>query len=157
VNLQKADLINYMQFLQQNASSYGMQIGLKNSLDILGDVAGIMSFAVNEQCAQLTECSTYNAFLTSGKPVFHIEYPTKMNPVPANDKNTFCSGPGTAGMSTVLKNLSLDGMVIYCDGSQADTPVKGSGLAQQHPVGPLHVLLHVTQTHLVQQSQVRLS
>ncbi|ORY00250.1 glycoside hydrolase superfamily [Clohesyomyces aquaticus] len=127
LNLQQADLIDYMRFLQRTAAGYNMQIGLKNSIDILGTLSSIMDFAVNEECAKNAECSRYNAFLNSNKPVFHIEYPSKMNPVPNNDKNNYCSGAGTSGMSTVLKNISLDGLVIYCDGSQVDTPTRGNG------------------------------
>ncbi|KAF2186921.1 carbohydrate-binding module family 1 protein [Zopfia rhizophila CBS 207.26] len=127
LNLKNTDLIDYMRWLQKNASAYGMKIGLKNSLDILNTVAPIMDFAVNEQCAQLTECFAYNQFLASGKPVFHIEYPSKLNPVPDAEKRNFCNNNSTGvnGMSTVLKNLTLNGLTIYCDGSQVDTPTKG--------------------------------
>ncbi|KAF2464068.1 uncharacterized protein BDR25DRAFT_381691 [Lindgomyces ingoldianus] len=125
LNLQKADAISFMQFLQKNASYYNMNIGLKNSLDILSTVAPIIDFAVNEECAARAECSAYNEFLNSNKPVFHIEYPPKMNPVSDNDKRTACTSAGTTGMSTVMKNKSLDGLTLYCDGSQADTPTKG--------------------------------
>ncbi|KAF2281317.1 uncharacterized protein EI97DRAFT_438686 [Westerdykella ornata] len=122
LNLRNTDAIDYMRWMQQTAASYGMKIGLKNSLDILGPLSPIMDFAVNEQCAQLNECSVYNNFLASGKPVFHIEYPTPLDQNQAGA--VYCTGPGTNGMSTVLKELGLTGLTIYCDRSQVNTPTK---------------------------------
>lgn len=105
------------------ASKYNMRIGLKNALDIVDTLTPTVDFAVNEQCAQLSECDRYNAFLAAGKPVFHIEYPTPLNTSAANGVS--CKASGTTDMSTILKNLALDGLAIYCDGSQVDTPTKG--------------------------------
>ncbi|KAF1996707.1 carbohydrate-binding module family 1 protein [Amniculicola lignicola CBS 123094] len=123
LSLKTTDAIDYMRWMSQIASSYNLSLGLKNSLDILDDVADIIDFAVNEQCAQLGECSVYTGFLASGKPVFHIEYPTSLaNPQQLMNTDV-CKGPGTSGMSTVLKNMQLDGKTVYCDGSVADTPV----------------------------------
>jgi len=88
----------------------------------------IVDFAVNEQCAQFGECAAYSGFLAAGKPVFHIEYPSKAPAVNASERAQDCQSVGVAGMSTVLKELSLSGWVGYCDGSQAVTPTKpGSG------------------------------
>jgi hypothetical protein len=111
-----------------------MKIGLKNSLDIVDTVAPYMDFAVNEQCAQLNECAAYDRFLASGKPVFRIEYPNPLNTGQVN--SVYCNGPGTNGTSTVLKDLSLDGLTIYCDGSQVDTPTKGGTRPPRPSVPP---------------------
>ena len=91
LNLKASDSIDYMRFLHQTAASYGMKIGLKNSIDILNDVASIMDFAVNEQCAYMGECMAYAGFLALNKPVFHVEYPT---PLSASN-NTYCNATGT--------------------------------------------------------------
>ncbi|KAF2266012.1 hypothetical protein CC78DRAFT_597683 [Lojkania enalia] len=123
LNLLNTDLIDYMRWLQRIAAQYNMKIGLKNSLDILDTLAPIIDFAVNEQCAQLSECNAYDSFLASNKPVFHIEYPNPLNKSSVNTPS--CNGPGTNGMSTVLKELHLNGYTIYCDGSEVDTPTKG--------------------------------
>ncbi|KAF2013349.1 carbohydrate-binding module family 1 protein [Aaosphaeria arxii CBS 175.79] len=133
LNLRNTDLIDYMRWLQKTAAGYNMKIGLKNSLDILPTIGPIMDFAVNEQCAQLSECTAYNDFLASGKPVFHIEYPTPLNPSQAN--STYCNGPGTDGMSTILKDMQLTGIAVYCDGSQVNTPTKG-GTSPPRPSNP---------------------
>ncbi|PVI08216.1 carbohydrate-binding module family 1 protein [Periconia macrospinosa] len=123
LNLRNTDAIDYIRWMQKEAAKYNMQIGLKNAIDIVDALTPYIDFAVNEQCAQLMECERYAAFLATNKPVFHIEYPTPLNSSQAN--TTFCLGPGTLGMSTILKNLLLDGLTVYCDGSMIDTPTKG--------------------------------
>jgi len=119
LNLQATDAIDYIKWMAQEAAKYQMEIGLKNSLDIVDTLTPYVSFAVNEQCAQLSECDRYNSFLATNKPVFHIEYPNPLNPNAA--KTNLCTGPGVLGMSTVLKNIALDGPTVYCDGSQVYT------------------------------------
>jgi hypothetical protein len=100
-----------------------MSIGVKNSLDILNDVSSFVDFAVNEQCVQLGECSTYTSFIALNKPVLQIEYPTPLNAQAVN--GVFCKGPGVAGLSTILKDLQLNGPAYYCDGTYVDTPTVG--------------------------------
>ncbi|KAF2847813.1 carbohydrate-binding module family 1 protein [Plenodomus tracheiphilus IPT5] len=123
LNLKNTDAVAYMRWMHDEAAKYGMQIGLKNSLDILNDVSSFVDFAVNEQCAQLGECSTYANFLASGKPVFQIEYPQPLNAQAVNGVS--CKGPSVAGLSTILKDLTLNGIAYYCDGSYVNTPTVG--------------------------------
>jgi hypothetical protein len=112
-----------MQWMQKEAAKYGMKIGLKNSLDIVDNLASTVDFAVNEQCAQLGECRAYEQFLALDKPVFHIEYPTPLNAQAANGVS--CTSAGVNGTSTILKDIQLNGQTYYCDGSFVDTPVVG--------------------------------
>ncbi|OCL07905.1 glycoside hydrolase family 114 protein, partial [Glonium stellatum] len=121
LNLQKNDSIDFIKFLASTASSQGLQIGLKNSLEIIPDVMSLVQFAVNEQCALNVECDDYNDFTAAGKPVFHIEYPNKIPQVPDQDRKNDCQGHGIEKFSTVLKNKTLNGWVEYCDGSSATT------------------------------------
>jgi hypothetical protein len=108
-----------------------MQIGLKNSLDIVNDLSSIVDFAVNEQCAQLSECQRYDSFLALNKPVFHIEYPIPLNAEAATSVS--CNGPSVDKESTILKDLKLNGITYYCDGSYVDTPTVGGGSARPRP------------------------
>lgn len=133
VNLRDTDLIEYLTWMQKTAAGYGMKTGLKNSLNILDRLAPIMDFAVNEQCAQFGECVAYNNFLAANKPVFHIEYPTPLDPSQANSLH--CKAAGVEGMSTILKDMQLNGATIYCDGSRVDTPTKG-GKSPPRPSNP---------------------
>jgi hypothetical protein len=118
--------------MQKEAAKYGMKIGLKNSLDIVGNLETVVDFAVNEQCAQLGECSSYNRFLALNKPVFHIEYPNPLNAQAA--KGISCTG-AALNSSTILKNLQLTGETYYCDGSYVNTPTLG-GTSPPRPSRP---------------------
>jgi hypothetical protein len=62
-----------------------------------------------------SECETFHPLIDAGKPVFHIEYPDSgaSEVVPALCATTGAAA-GTAGFSTVLKNMDLDAAVQYC-------------------------------------------
>jgi endo-alpha-1,4-polygalactosaminidase (GH114 family) len=70
----------------------------------------MVEFEVNEQCVQYNECSTYSAFISAGKPVFHIEY---LNDTTTGIQN-FCDAAGEEGFSTVIKNIGLDEFYETC-------------------------------------------
>ncbi|CZT04310.1 uncharacterized protein RAG0_18103 [Rhynchosporium agropyri] len=127
ISLTRGALIEYMQWMASQASSLNLAIGLKNSMDILPDLSPVMQFAVNEQCAAFGECASYSAFLAAGKPVFHIEYPPSVPNILPADRLKGCQNNGMNGMSTVFKNMDLNGWVGYCDGSSATTVTKPGG------------------------------
>jgi hypothetical protein len=111
-----------MTFLSSTAHSYNLSIGLKNALDILPSLSGQVQFAVNEQCVQYKECSSYAPMIQGGKPVFHIEYVNGdkqgTDTASKSELNSACSD---SKLNTVLKNLNLDGWVEYCNGDTATT------------------------------------
>jgi hypothetical protein len=126
------------------ARKYNMATGLKNAQDILPNVLSNIQFAVNEECA--TEgtsdaCHEYDDLLAAGKPVFHIEYVNTTstggwtNPsFPGASKSQLLadlclksSSGGISGkLSTVIKDLDLNGWVTYCDGTEATTAVNST-------------------------------
>jgi len=108
------DSVAFLQKMADAAGSYGMSIGLKNAGDIVDSVTDIVQFAVNEQCSELQECGIYDNFTGAGKPVFHIEYGSP------DQADQFCDHEGP--FSTVIKEMSLNGWVHYCDGSESNTP-----------------------------------
>ncbi|KAH8687191.1 glycoside hydrolase superfamily [Tricladium varicosporioides] len=137
LGLTKQDSVDFMKYLASTAAGMGMKTGLKNALAIISDVQSVVSFAVNEQCAQYNECTAYHNFIAAGKPVFHIEYPAKtpaagQNPsFTAAERNTICKA--AAGFSTVLKAIGLDGWVMYCDGSTANTNCTPGTITRRPP------------------------
>ncbi|KAI1507994.1 Glyco-hydro-114 domain containing protein [Pyrenophora tritici-repentis] len=135
LSLTPADAISYLTFLAATATTHSLSIGLKNSLSILPSVSPLIDFAVNEQCFQLGECTAYTTFLASNKPVFNIEYPQPLNA--ASVQGSACRNPVVDGMSTVLKDLTLDGRTVYCDGGGVvvDTPTVG-GSSSPRPSRP---------------------
>jgi Glycoside-hydrolase family GH114 len=130
LGLMKTDSISIVMFLAATAAKYGMANGLKNGLEIMPLVQGLVQFAVNEQCASKLECNKYTFFR---KPVFHIEYPLGSLPgsllavsASAVARSLFCPEVGIIQRQfhTVLKVKKLDGAVRYCDGEFAVTPTK---------------------------------
>lgn len=57
-----------------------MSVGIKNCIEILGDIFDDVDFAISEQCVQYLNCTAYANFTTaprpgtSPKPVFEVEY-----------------------------------------------------------------------------------
>ncbi|KAJ4287971.1 hypothetical protein N0V90_011986 [Kalmusia sp. IMI 367209] len=142
LNLKTQDAVDYVKWMAQEAAKYNMEIGLKNSLDIVDTLTSTVDFAVNEQCAQLSECDRYNAFLATGKPVFHIEYPVPLNPAAA--KTNLCTGPGTTGMSTILKNMALDGPAAFKDSDTQANDYTTDYHSPQHHTSKHHTPKHHT-------------
>ncbi|KAE8349035.1 glycoside hydrolase superfamily [Aspergillus coremiiformis] len=119
LDLKKADSINFMLWLANEAHARNMSIGLKNAGAIIPAVIDNMQWSVNEQCAQFQECDTYAAFIDKNKPVFHIEYPkgdeTNNNVMVASSEvNKACDFSGSPKFSTVIKNMNLDNWIQTC-------------------------------------------
>jgi hypothetical protein len=122
-----------MKKLAKVAHQNNIAIGLKNALEVLPRLQDVVDFAVNEQCVENRECSGYSSFVTDlSKPVFHIEYlegGDDGDVTPVRDTEKWCrtyeeDEVGTVDisqLSTVLKDMELDGWVEYCDGKEFRT------------------------------------
>lgn len=73
-NFTKQDQINYLNALADYAHSKGMAIGLKNALEIAGDVVAKFDFAINESCLSYSECNMYAPFKNANKLIMGIDY-----------------------------------------------------------------------------------
>ena len=115
------------------AHENNLAIGLKNAIEVLPRVQSVVEFAVNEQCVAEKECSAYNSFVQT-KPVFHIEYLAgdDASHTPLQDTTQQCTryneGPANnptpvdiTNLSTVIKNMDLDGWVEFCNKTIAET------------------------------------
>jgi hypothetical protein len=57
-----------------------MSVGIKNCIEILGDIFKDVDFAISEECVQYKNCTAYANFTTAPapglepKPVFEVEY-----------------------------------------------------------------------------------
>ena len=151
-----------------------MAIGLKNAEELLPRVSQFVHFAVNEECASMANsdgCDPYAPFLKMGKPVFHIEYvkySVKGNNVTIRSETSalrsyssekleslYCLQTALRNkkriaanvaplFSTVIKAVSLEGFVMYCDGSWGITKTTEIGaenvnVPKQNP-GPPNLL-----------------
>jgi endo-alpha-1,4-polygalactosaminidase (GH114 family) len=114
LNLTTADAIDYVTFLADAAHQRNLSIGLKNAVEIVPQMLGIMQWEVDEQCVQYQECAQFQPFIDAGKPVFHIEYPDSAPEVTSTEKSEFCGDAHASGFSTILKDLDLDDWVEAC-------------------------------------------
>ena len=98
--LTAADQLAFNRMLAGLAHAAGLAIGLKNDLDQIPQLVQDFDFAVNEQCAEYSECDTLKPFIAAGKAVFHVEYNLPLT--------EFCRETSALGLSSMRKNLSLD-------------------------------------------------
>ena len=95
-----ADQLAFNRMLAGLAHADGLAVGLKNDLDQIPQLVSDFDFAVNEQCAEFSECDALTPFVAAGKAVFHVEYN-----LPLGD---FCTKTTALGLSSMRKNQSLD-------------------------------------------------
>ncbi|MFJ8017982.1 endo alpha-1,4 polygalactosaminidase [Streptomyces sp. NPDC096339] len=94
------DQLRYNRLIAKLAHDRGMAVGLKNDLDQIPALVGEFDFAVNEQCAEYSECERLTPFVEAGKAVFHAEYELP----PAR----FCERSRELKLSSMQKHLDLD-------------------------------------------------
>jgi len=74
------DTVVYLHKVSAYARSKGMSVGIKNCVEILGDIFPDVDFAISEECVQYKNCTAYANFTTAphagaeAKPVFEVEY-----------------------------------------------------------------------------------
>lgn len=95
--------ITYNTWLADTAHSLGLAAFLKNDIDQVATLQPKFDGAINEQCAQYSECGAYSAFLNANKPVLQAEY---------QGNQAFCSSANSAGRKAALFNLDLNGQVF---------------------------------------------
>jgi hypothetical protein len=128
------DSIAYLQYLSSIAHPLNLTLGLKNARSIISAVLPIVDFSVNEQCMSYDECDSFRAFTAVGKPILHIEYPAGDRDLEPgvetagfgeDVRSRYCGKDSkeSKGLSTVLKKMTLDGWVQYCDGKVDVTSV----------------------------------
>ncbi|MFD0263669.1 endo alpha-1,4 polygalactosaminidase [Kitasatospora indigofera] len=94
------DQLKYNRMIAGLAHERGMAVALKNDLDQIPALVGDFDFAVNEQCAEFSECDKLSPFIKAGKAVLHVEYK-----VPTSK---FCGQAKALGLSSMEKHLELD-------------------------------------------------
>lgn len=108
LGLTKDDALQFLTFLATEAHEQGLEIGLKNALDLVPEMVGIMDFAVNEQCLVYRECAALAPFVDAGKPVVHIEYATPRK------ARGICTRSAGSGFVTIVKRFNLDHRGVAC-------------------------------------------
>lgn len=105
------DQLAYNRMIAKLAHADGLAIGLKNDVDQVSQLVPDFDFAVNEQCAQYSECNSLEPFIAAGKAVFHVEYSLPLD--------QFCTQTTALGLSSMRKNTSLDAARWPCPAPSA--------------------------------------
>ncbi|CAM9416197.1 unnamed protein product, partial [Laminaria digitata] len=106
VSVTRAQQIDYNRWFADEVRSHGMQVCLKNAVEMLDDLEDWFDFALNEECHEWNECdvitppallreTAYESnFLLHNKPVFNVEYNLGM---------TMCNAANDLGLDTIVK------------------------------------------------------
>ncbi|MBT2504718.1 endo alpha-1,4 polygalactosaminidase [Streptomyces sp. ISL-98] len=97
--LTAADQLRYNRLIARLAHERGLAVGLKNDLDQIPQLVRDFDFAVNEQCAEYSECGKLVPFIKAGKAVFHVEYELPVG--------RFCPEARKLKLSSMLKKYEL--------------------------------------------------
>ncbi|MFE9764814.1 endo alpha-1,4 polygalactosaminidase [Streptomyces sp. NPDC005808] len=104
--LTAAHQLAYNRMIADLAHDRGLAVGLKNDLEQIPQLVDDFDFAVNEECAEFSECASLTPFVKARKAVFHVEYD-----VPTGK---FCPTADRLGLDSMLKRLSLDAWRQAC-------------------------------------------
>lgn len=99
-----AQQLTYNQWVADEAHKLGLAVFEKNDPEQARQLEPYFDGAIDEQCNQYDECSSFERYLTAGKPVLNAEYERSLYP-------SFCSADRRADIMGALYNLALDGRV----------------------------------------------
>ena len=111
--LKKSDQLDYNRFLAAGAHARGLSVGLKNSVELVGDLEPDFDWALNEECLSYNECSEVAPFINAGKAVFHVEYVDNSSQGQGK-ASSVCGDSTIGGFSTLIKTWDLDAWRIAC-------------------------------------------
>ncbi|MCB9683905.1 MAG: endo alpha-1,4 polygalactosaminidase [Alphaproteobacteria bacterium] len=115
LGLTRADQLDYLRFLADEAHARGLSVGLKNALGLVPELADTFDWALNEECVAYDECGALDAFLDRGKAVFHVEYVDRQSQG-ASARDRVCADRQRDGFSTLVKTWDLDAWRLTCPG-----------------------------------------
>jgi hypothetical protein len=111
-----AQQLAYDEWVGQEVRSLGMAVFEKNDPDQAGQLEPYFDGVIDEQCNQYSQCSSYQPYLTAGKPVLNAEYQSSLYP-------SFCAADESVGIMGALYASALDGSVYEpCFGPSAPSP-----------------------------------
>jgi hypothetical protein len=92
----------YDEWVAQDVHSLGMAVFQKNDPEQAATLQPSFDGALDEQCNEYSECSSFAPYVSAGKPVLDAEYQSSLYP-------GFCSADAAAHIMGALYALSLDG------------------------------------------------
>jgi hypothetical protein len=112
------DQLNYNEWVASEAHALGLAVLQKNDPDQSATLQPYFDGALDEQCNQYSECSSFQPYLAAGKPVLNAEYSSSLYP-------GFCTSDNSAGIMGALYSLNLDGSTY--EPCWSGSPGGGSG------------------------------
>jgi Glycoside-hydrolase family GH114 len=91
----------YDEWVAGEAHALGMAVFQKNDGEQAAQLVSHFDGALNEQCNQYAECSSYRPYLNAGKPVLNAEY--------GSSSGSFCAADNAAGIMGARFDLDLTG------------------------------------------------
>ncbi|TAN47468.1 MAG: hypothetical protein EPN21_17550 [Methylococcaceae bacterium] len=88
------------------AHARGLEVGLKNALELVPQLVDQFDFAINESCFRYRECGLLQPFVQQGKAVFVVDY--------GSVSKTRCTSAKTMGLNLQFYPLSLTGVSRLC-------------------------------------------
>jgi hypothetical protein len=99
--LTAAQQVTYDTWVAGEVHSLGMAVFQKNDGEQTAQLESHFDGALDEQCNQYSECSSFQAYLTAGKPVLNAEYELSTS--------AFCAADNAVGIMGARYGLELDG------------------------------------------------
>jgi hypothetical protein len=99
--LTAAQQLTYNEWVADEVHSLGMAVLQKNDGEQTKELEPYFDGALDEQCNQYKECSSFQPYLAAGKPVLNAEY--------SLSTSSFCAADDAAGIMGVRYDLELDG------------------------------------------------
>jgi len=94
--------LSYNEWIANEAHALGLAVFQKNDPDQSSTLQPYFDGALDEQCNEYSECSSFQPYLTANKPVLNAEYSPSLYP-------SFCSADNGSGIMGALYSVSLDG------------------------------------------------
>lgn len=95
------DQLTYDQWIAREAHSLGLAVLQKNDPEQAKQLEPEFDGVLDEQCNEYSECSSFQPYLSAGKPVLNAEYNLATS--------QFCPADNQAGIMGALYNVNLDG------------------------------------------------
>jgi len=95
------DQLSYDEWVAGEAHSLGLAVFQKNDPDQASALEPYFDGALDEQCNQYSECSSFAPYLHAGKPVLNAEYSVSAS--------QFCASDNAAGIMGAVYSINLDG------------------------------------------------
>ena len=119
------DQLTYDEWLAREAHSLGLAVLEKNDPEQAGQLQPYFDGVLDEQCNEYSECSSFQPYLSAGKPVLNAEYNLSTS--------QFCAADNNAGIMGALYSVNLDGSTYQpCWSGSPGFGSSGSGHRSVH-------------------------